>query len=413
MRGEDRTSGALFSYVDVEARIGANHPLRAMRRLTNAALAELDPRFSALYEGIGRPSIAPERFLRASLLQLLYSIRSERQLVERLEFDMLFRWFVGLTIDEKVFDASTFSKNRDRLLTHAIAQEFLSSLLGLPEVKGLLSGEHFSVDGTLLKAWASMKSFRPKSASGEGAGNGPGEPPPPGRNREADFRKTKRSNKTHASTTDKDARLYRKGAGQESRLCYLGHALMENRNGLVAAAEATLATGTAEREAAAAFSQRLPKGATLGADKGYDAEAFVEGLKARGIEPHIAINGTVSKHGKARKTAVPSEVAASVRLCHQPAAAQAHRGRLRLDEDGRRSHAGEGARPCQGPRRFRPRHGRLQHRAPAQALGPEGRSPASDMKSQRTTTRLHAKTPNLSRIQPQKIALALLVAQTH
>ena len=311
MRGEDRTSGALFCYVDVEARIGANHPLRAMRRLTNAALAELDPRFSALYEGIGRPSIAPERLLRASLLQLLYSIRSERQLVERLEFDMLFRWFVGLTIDEKVFDASTFSKNRDRLLTHAIAQEFLSSLLGLPEVKGLLSAEHFSVDGTLLKAWASMKSFRPKSASGEGAGNGPSEPPPPGRNREADFRKTKRSNKTHASTTDKDARLYRKGAG------------------------------------------------------------------------------------------------------HQPAAAQAHRGRLRLDEDGRRSHAGEGARPCQGPRRFRPRHGRLQHRAPAQALGPEGRSPASDMKSQRTTTRLHAKTPNLSRIQPQKIALALLVAQTH
>ena len=298
-------------YVDVEARIGANHPLRAMRRLTNAALAGLDPRFSALYEGIGRPSIAPERLLRASLLQLLYSIRSERQLVERLEFDMLFRWFVGLTIDEKVFDASTFSKNRDRLLTHAIAQEFLSSLLGLPEVKGLLSGEHFSVDGTLLKAWASMKSFRPKSASGEGAGNGPGKPPPPGRNREADFRKTKRSN--HARLDDRQGCAPLPCAGQESRLCYLGHALMENRNGLVAAAEATLATGTAEREAAAAFSQRLPKGPTLGADKGYDAEAFVEGLKARGIEPHIAINGTVSKHGKARKTAVPSEVAASVR----------------------------------------------------------------------------------------------------
>ena len=317
MRGEDRTSGALFSYVDVEARIGANHPLRAMRRLTNAALAELDPRFSALYEGIGRPSIAPERLLRASLLQLLYSIRSERQLVERLEFDMLFRWFVGLSIDEKVFDASTFSKNRDRLLTHAIAQEFLSSLLGLPEVKGLLSGEHFSVDGTLLKAWASMKSFRPKSASGEGAGNGPSEPPPPGRNREADFRKTKRSNKTHASTTDKDARLYRKGAGQESRLCYLGHALMENRNGLVAAAEATLATGTAEREAAAAFSRRLPKGATLGADKGYDAEAFVEGLKARGIEPHIAINGTGASMARRAR---PRSRARSPRVCAMPSA---------------------------------------------------------------------------------------------
>ena len=179
---------------------------------------------------------------------------------------MLFRWFVGLSIDEKIFDASTFSKNRDRLLTHEIAQAFLSSLLGLPEVKGLLSVEHFSVDGTLLKAWASMKSFRPKGSSDEGPGNGPGEPP--GRNGEVDFRKTKRSNATHASTTDKDARLFRKGAGQESRLAYLGHVLMENCNGLATAAEATLATGTAEREAAAAFSQRLPFGATLGADKG-------------------------------------------------------------------------------------------------------------------------------------------------
>ena len=167
MRGEDRVSGALFSYVDVEARIPAKHPLRAMRRVTDAALAELDRAFSALYEGCGRPSIPPERLLRAALLQLLYSIRSERQLVERLEFDLLFRWFVGLSIDEKVFDASTFSKNRDRLLTHEVAQGFLSSLLGLPEVKGLLSAEHFSVDGTLLKAWASMKSFRPKDGSGE------------------------------------------------------------------------------------------------------------------------------------------------------------------------------------------------------------------------------------------------------
>jgi IS5 family transposase len=226
-------------------------------------------------------------------------------LVERIEFDLLFRWFVGLSIDEKVFDASTFSKNRDRLLTQEIAQGFLSSLLGLPEVKGLLSAEHFSVDGTLLKAFASMKSFRPKDGSGE--------PPSPGRNGEADFRKTKRSNETHASTTDKDARLFRKGDGQESRLSYLGHAVMENRNGLVVAAEATLATGTAEREAAAALSERLPEGATLGADKNYDAEAFVEGLKARGIEPHVAINGTVSKNGKVRKTAVPSEVAASLR----------------------------------------------------------------------------------------------------
>src|SRR5271167_2049184 len=281
MRGEDRTSGALFSYVDVEARIPAKHPLRSMRRVTNAALAELDGSFAALYERFGRPSIPPERLLRASLLQLLYSIRSERQLVERLEYDLLFRWFVGLSIDETVFDASTFSKNRDRLLTHEIAQRFLSSLLALPEVKGLVSAEHFSVDGTLLKAFASMKSFRPKDGSGE--------PPQPGRNGEADFRRTKRSNETHASTTDKDARLFRKGDGQESRLSYLGHALMENRKGLVVAAEATLATGTAEREAAAALTKDLPKGTTLGADKNYDAEAFVEGLKRRQIEPHIAI----------------------------------------------------------------------------------------------------------------------------
>jgi transposase len=211
-----------------------------MGRLTNAALAELAARFSALYEGIGRPSIPPERLLRASLLQLLYSIRSERQLVERREFDRRFRWFVGLSIDEGVFDASTFSKNRDRLLTHEIAQEFLSSLLGLPEVKGLLSAAHFSVGGTMLKAWASMKSFRPKNSSGEDPGTGSGDPPQPGRNGEADFHKTKRSNATHASTTDKDARLCRKGAGQESHLADLGHALMENRDGLVAAAEATL-----------------------------------------------------------------------------------------------------------------------------------------------------------------------------
>ena len=251
MRGEDRTSGALFSYVDVEARLPAKHPLRAMRRLANAALDELDARFSALYEAVGRPSIPPERLLRATLLQLLYSIRSERQLVERLEFDMLFRWFVGLSIDEKVFDASTFSKNRDRLLTHEIAQGFLASLLALPEVKGLISADHFSVDGTLLKAWASMKSFRPKDGSGE--------PPTPGRNGETDFRKTKRSNETHASTTDKDARLFRKGDGQESHYSYLGHALMENRNGLVVGAEATLATGTAEREAAAASASGCPR----------------------------------------------------------------------------------------------------------------------------------------------------------
>lgn len=304
MRGQDRTSGSLFSYVDLDARVPASHPLRAMRELVNASLEALDGAFAALYEAGGRPSIAPERLLRASLLQFLYSIRSERQLVERLEFDLLFRWFVGLGIDDPVFDASTFSKNRDRLLTSEIAQGFLSALLAQPRVKRLLSAEHFSVDGTMLKAWASMKSFR--------ATDGSDEPPAAGRNGQRDFKKTKRSNRTHASTTDKDARLYRKGDGQESRLAYLGHALMENRNGLVVGAEATLATGTAERDAAARLTQALPKGASLGADKNYDAEAFVEGLKQRGIEPHVAINGTVSKRGAVRKTAVPPRVAASL-----------------------------------------------------------------------------------------------------
>ena len=303
MRGQDRTSGSLFSYVDLEARVPAQHPLRAMRGIVNEALAKLDASFEALYKDGGRPSIAPERLLRATMLQMLYTIRSERQLVDRIEFDLLFRWFVGLGIDDAVFDASSFSKNRDRLLTTAIAQQFLSALLELPRVKKLLSAEHFSVDGTMLKAWASMKSFVPKNGSGG---------PPPGRNGERDFKKQKRSNETHQSTTDEDARLFRKSDGQESKLAYLGHALMENRNGIVVGADATPANGTAEREAATALTQRLPEGATLGADKNYDAEAFVEDLKTRKIEPHVAINGTVSKLGKVRKTSVPPDVAASV-----------------------------------------------------------------------------------------------------
>ena len=304
MRGSDVTSGSLFSYVDLDARVPQSHPLRGMRDLVNACLTRMDGSFEALYKEGGRPSIPPERLLRASLLQMLYTIRSERQLVERLEYDLLFRWFTGLGVDDAVFDASTFSKNRDRLLTASIAQEFLSTLLGLPQVKRLLSAEHFSVDGTLLKAWCSMKSFRAKDGSDD--------PPAPGRNGERDFKTTKRSNATHASTTDPDARLYRKGSGQESKLAYLGHALMENRNGLVVGAQVTQATGTAEREAATALTQDLPAGATLGADKNYDVEAFVEDLKDRKIEPHIAINGTVSKLGTPRKTAVPPTVSASL-----------------------------------------------------------------------------------------------------
>ena len=309
MRGEDRTSGALFSYVDLEARIPAKHPLRAMRRLTNAALAELDGAFSGLYDRIGRPSIAPERLLRATLLQLLYTIRSERQLVERIEFDLLFRWFVGLSIDENVFDASTFSKNRDRLLTQEIAQEFLSSLLALPEVKRLLSAEHFSVDGTLLKAWASMKSFRPKDGSGE--------PPSPvaiarrtsakrsGRTRRTPRRRTW-TRGSSAKAMDRRAvfpisatRLSRPRVdGEPQRACGGGRG--------------DLGDGNRGTRGGGAFERAVARGRDPRADKNYDAEAFVEGLKARGIEPHVAINGTVSKNGRVRKTAVPNHVAASL-----------------------------------------------------------------------------------------------------
>lgn len=298
MRGSDHRSGSLFSYVDIDARIGAEHPLRLIRELVNEALAELDGSFSRLYADEGRPSIPPERLLRASLLQLFYSIRSERQLMERLDFDLLFRWFVGLGIDDRVWDHSVFTKNRDRLLNTEVAQGFLVALLGLPRIKKLLSREHFTVDGTLLKAWASMKSFRPT----DGGGN----PPADGRNGERDFRGEPRSNDTHASTSDPDARLYRKGNGRESVLCYMGHALMENRHGLAVDGEVTYATGTAEREAALTLVDRRNAAGriTLGGDKGYDVSDFIATLRERAVTPHIAINGTVSKNGRPRKTAI-------------------------------------------------------------------------------------------------------------
>jgi len=310
MRGRDQRSGSLFSYVDIEARVPADHPLRQIQEIVNEALSALNKSFEALYAQEGRPSIPPERLLRASLLQLFYSIRSERQLMERLDFDLLFRWFVGLGVDDAVWDATVFSKNRDRLLNREVAQQFLSALLALPRVRRLLSREHFTVDGTLLKAWASMKSFRPK----DGGGN----PPAGGRNGERDFRGEKRSNESHASTTDPDARLYRKGNGRESVLCYMGHALMENRNGLAVAGTVTHASGTAEREAALTLIDR-PRcrqrrtirragRVTLGADKGYDVSGFVAELRNHGVTPHIAINGQVSKLGVARTTAVDGRV---------------------------------------------------------------------------------------------------------
>src|ERR1700721_420475 len=216
MRGEDERSGSLFSYVDLEARVGKDHPLRTIRGVVNEALASLSSEFSGLYALMGRPSIPPEKLVRAMLLPMFYTIRSERQLMERLEFDLLFRWFVGMGVDDRAWDHSTFSKNRERLLEGDIAAKLLSAVMAQPRVKRLLSCDHFSVDGTLIEAWASMKSFRPRDGSDD--------PPPSGggRNREADFHGQKRSNETHASTTDPEARLYRKGLGKEAKLCLMG-----------------------------------------------------------------------------------------------------------------------------------------------------------------------------------------------
>jgi transposase len=287
LRGGDERSGALFSYVDLEARVRHNHPLRAIRLLVNAALLEMEREFSGLYSRMGRPSIAPEKLLRAMLLQAFYSIRSERQLMERLEFDLLFRWFVGLGVDDAVWDHSVFSKNRDRLLAGDIAAKFLTAVLAQPKVKQLLSTEHFSVDGTLIEAWASMKSVRPKDGSDEPPTAGGG------RNGEADFHGQKRRNDTHASRTDPDARLYRKGRGKEAKLCFIGHGLMENRSGLVVDACLTLADGHAERVAALHMIEPRadrPTAITLGADRGYDAEDFVNELRSMRVTPHVAQN---------------------------------------------------------------------------------------------------------------------------
>jgi transposase len=315
MRGRDEGSEGLFSYVRLEERVPRDHPLRAIRSLADAALARLSSRFDALYAGGGRPSIAPEMLLRA-----FFSVRSERQLMEQIDYNLLYRWFVGLPMDAAVWHPTVFSHNRDRLMDAEVAHAFLGALMSLPRVRRLLSSEHFSVDGTLIDAWASMKSFRRKDGSDE--------PPAPGRNGERDFHGETRSNETHASTTDPDARLYRKAAGRESRLCFMGHVLMENRSGLAVDAVLTHATGTAEREAALAMlDRRGRKGrATLGADKAYDVGSFVAALRARRVTPHIAVDGRVSKLGKVRKTAIDR------RTLRHPGYAVSQRLRKRIEE---------------------------------------------------------------------------------
>jgi transposase len=308
MRGTDGQTGKLFSYASPDSLVPHDHPLRAIRLLVNAALDRLSADFEAIYAPTGRPSIAPEKLLRALLLQAFFSVRSERQLMEQISYNMLFRWFIGLAMDAPVWDVTVFTKNRDRLLEGDIACGFLVAVLADPQVKPLLSTEHFSVDGTLIEAWASMKSFRPKDGSGE--------PPGSGRNAERDFRGEKRSNETHASTTDPDARLFRKAAGQSSRLCHMGHVRMENRSGLVVDAMTTTATGTAEREAATAMAEAIPgaKRVTLGADKAYDTADFVAEMRRLGVTPHVAQNTNRRRSAIDRRTTRHAGYQASLRM---------------------------------------------------------------------------------------------------
>ena len=336
MRGSDETSGSLFSYVDLEERIPCRHPLRKIRQVINDALVSLDAEFAALYADFGRPSIAPERLIRASLLQILFSIRSERQLMEQMQYNLMFRWFVGLGIDDAVWVPTVFTKNRDRLLTTEMSRKFLAAILAHHEVAPLLSDEHFSVDGTLVKAWASIKSFQPKAEATHPEGSdGPDDPPPPpradataeapaetspspetapmtvskprDRNAEVNFRGQKRSNATHASVTDPEARLYRKSPGTGASLCFIGHTLMENRNGLIVQTEMTQADGHAERRAALDMIHRHSPGSTrrltLAADKGYDCAEFVKDLREACVTPHVAqkmqysaIDGRTTRH---------------------------------------------------------------------------------------------------------------------
>ena len=315
MRGDDKICGRLFSYIDLEDRVRADHPLRSIREIANAALAAVSGDFAALYSGMGRPSVPPEKLLRAMLLQAFYSVRSERQLMERIEFDLLFRWFVGIGIDDPVWDHSAFTKNRDRLLEGEIAAKLLEAVLSQPQVKRLLSSELFSVDGTLIQAWASMKSFKPKQPPNNDGGPSGGRGD--GRNAPADFRGQKRSNDTHQSTTDPDARLYRKGPGMEARLCFIGHGLMENRSGLIVDARLTRVSGHAERLAALDMVQHVadrPCAVTLGADRGYDAADFVEELRGINVRPHVAQNTSGRRSAIDKRTTRHSGYAASQRI---------------------------------------------------------------------------------------------------
>ena len=295
MRGDDQQQNHMFSYLSPEMRVRKDHPLRTIRAMVDEVLTQLSRRFDTMYARVGRPSIAPEKLLRAQLLQMLYSIRSERLLMEEMDYNLLFRWFVGLNADDEVWDATTFTKNRDRLLEAEVAQEFLARVVAQARGKGLTSDEHFTVDGTLIEAWASMKSFRPKDGSGDDDDG-------------ANFHGQKRKNDTHASTSDPNSRLYRKAAGREAKLCYMGHATMENRHGLAVAGRVTHANGTAERRASEIMLKARRKAAgrriTAGEDKAYDTADHVANLRAINVTPHVTQNQAVTKTGKTRNSAI-------------------------------------------------------------------------------------------------------------
>ena len=282
MRGDDNLQEGMYSYISPEKRVPADHPLRPIRKIVDEILKEMSPKFQKLYSDVGRPSIAPERLLRSLLLQIFYSVRSERMLIEQLQYNLLFRWFVGMEMDETVWNHAVYSKNRERLLNEEIAESFFQRVL--ERAKPYMSDEHFTVDGTLIEAWASHKSFRPKDGTGK----------PPGAGGDVDFRGEKRKNETHESTTDRDARLFTKSRGSEAKLSYMGHVLMENRNGLLVQTFLTEATGRAERDAAMLMAEAIPTGkrVTLGGDKNYDTREFVRELRGMNITPHVAQNTT-------------------------------------------------------------------------------------------------------------------------
>src|SRR2546427_5281420 len=316
MRGADHQQNHMFSYLSPEMRVRKDHPLRAIRTMVDEVLTQLSRRFDRMYARVGRPSIPPEKLLRAQLLQMLYSIRSERLLMEEMDYNLLFRWFVGLNADDEVWDATTFSKNRDRLLDADVAKEFLARVVGQARAQGLTSDEHFTVDGTLLEAWASLKSFQPKQEKAAPPPDDPGNPT-------VNFRGERRSNETHESKTDPDALLARRSEGKESKLSYSGNLLVENRNGLIVDAEVFVANGTAERDAALVMLEQIPgtKQVTVGGDKGFDTRDFVKECRHMGVRPHLA-----QKHAR------PGDSAIDGHTTRHPGYTISQRKRKRIEE---------------------------------------------------------------------------------